>query len=401
MRRILISFGVLILLGIVAFPVQGQSGIQFTWRQPLNAGAMPQNRPLLPAAVSMPVLPLDEPLAPGTLFFNIESFTDEYSILNVTLDSRLYAYNITYLYGIHPVSPSGQYGIYTVPDGSTDVISCGILDMLTMQTVDRFETSGGCNQNNIKWSPDSTKILFQINDDQGRSSIGIRRDGQTSIVRPTPLAADIGGVENTNDDSIYLPGGWVNENLFYFEIGTNGSVSETLYSRLFNPNVSVPVTALLYEDTLQRLILSRPAQPLGEIRRTLMLTDIVTGDHFSVAPAGHQSRIGVVSPEDNAVVYWAETESQTGTTHPLRLVIYYPDSDEQVVLLRFDGPTDSFLVTRPFLLAWTLDGIYFHIDQQPGATSTLQSGTYRIQPDGTNLEYVTGELFWNALPLDR
>lgn len=403
MRRLWISFGIItiILLGLGVVPVQGQTGIQYTWRPPLNNGEMPTNRPLLPAAVSMPVLPLTEALIPGTLFFNIESYAEEYSIMNVTLDGlddRFYAYNITYRYGIHPVSPNGQYGIYTVPDGSTSVITCAILDMITMETVDRFETTGGCNQSNIKWSPDSTKILYQSVDEEGRPALAIRRDAQTAIIRPTPsTSADI-GAENIDNTSFYIPRGWVNANLFYFEIGTGGSISETLYANLSNPTLAVPATSLLFEDTLARLILSRPAQRVGEIRRTLMLTDIVTGDHFSIAPAGHQARIGTVSPNGDAIAYWAETESPRGTTHPLRLAIYYPDTDEQVVLLSFDGPTSSFLATRPGVLVWNPEGIYFHIEQQPEANSALQTGTYRIQPDGSNLEFVTAELLWSALP---
>lgn len=401
-RSLMILSALLLLLSLFTAPVSGQDGrIPFNWQPPLNAGTMPSNPPLLPAAVNMPTLPLVEPLIPGTLFFNIESFLEEYSILNVTLDAldeRFFAYNITYRYGIHPVSPNGQYGIYTVPDGSIDVITCGILDMLTMQTVDRFQTTGGCNQNNIKWSPDSTRILFQTVDAQGQPALGIRQNGVTSTIRPTAsTSADLGD-QPIDGSTFYIPGDWVNSNLFSFEVATRGNVSETLYAEVANPLLAVSGASLEFRDATQRLVLSRPAQRVGEIYRSLVLNDLISGDRFSIAPPGYQARRAAVSPDDSAVVYWAETESDTGTTHPLRLVIYYPDTDEQSVLLRFDGPTDGPLATRPGLLVWNTEGIYFHIDQQDGALSALQAGTYRIQADGSELLFVTSELLWNSLP---
>lgn len=409
LRRIWMA-ACLLLLVMVTVSAQpqlasGQDGrIPFNWQPPLNAGEMPGNRPALPAAVNMPTLPLDEPLIPGTLFFNIESFLEEYSILNVTLDAldeRFFAYNITYRYGIHPVSPNGQYGVYTVPDGSTDIITCAILDLLDMQTVDRFQTTGGCNQNNIKWSPDSTRILFQTSDEQGQPALGIRQNGVTSSIRPTAsTSADLGG-EPIDSTSFYVPEEWVNNDLFSFEVATRGAVSETLYATVANPLLAVPAASLEFTDATRRIVVSRPAQRVGEIYRSLVLNDLISGDRFSVAPPGYQAQIAAVAPNDSAVVYWAETQAAVGTTHPLRLVIYYPDTDEQSVLLRFDGPTDRFLSTRPGTLVWNSGGIYFHIEQQNNAQSSLQTGTYRIQPDGSGLLFITSELLWNAIPEPR
>ncbi len=411
MRRLrtILCLGLLVaVMVMVPLPVQqatGQDGrIPFDWQAPLNPGEMPANRPALPAAVNMPTLPLEEPLIPGTLFFNIESFLEEYSVLNVTFDAleeRFFSFNITYRYGIHPVSPNGQYGVYTVPDGSIDVITCGILDLLDMQTVDRFQTSGGCNQNNIKWSPDSTRILFQTTDAQGQPALGIRQNGVTSTIRPTPsTSADLGG-EPIDATTFYVPEEWVSNNLFSFEVATRGAVSESLYAEVANPLLAVPAASLEFTDTTRRIILSRPAQRVGEIYRSVVLNDLISGDRFSVAPPGYQARIADVAPNDSAVVYWAETEAPVGTTHPLRLVIYYPDTDEQSVLLRFDGPTDRFLSTRPGVIVWNAEGIYFHIEQQSTAQSPLQTGTYRIQPDGSNLIFITSELLWNSLPEPR
>lgn len=397
---------VVITVGVLAgqlWPAHGQDGgtIQYRWDPPLNPGNMPQNTPFLPPAFQMPVLPLSEPLVPETLFFNIESFNDQYTVMNVTLDTldnRFYAYNISYTYGVHPVSPNGLYGIFTVPDGATDRITCGILDLITLTTVDQFQTTGGCNQNNVWWSPDSTKLLFQTVDEQGRGALAIRQDAQSSIFRPIPSTdTDLGGVP-LDDSSTFTARGWISNDLFSFEVVTRGIVSETLFAKLIDPRLAVPSTKLLYEDTLQRLVTSRPAQSPGDPHRGVILTDVITGSSFSLAPFGHMARIAVVSPDDTRVVYWSETKTQTGTTHPLRLVIYNPDSDQQTVLLQFDGPTDSFLLTRPGVLVWNSDGIYFYISQQDGASSRLQTGTYRIQPDGSNLEFVTPALLWTSLP---
>ncbi len=387
-------------------PAQGQDGgtIQYRWNVPLNSGAMPQNAPYLPPAFTMPVLPLTEPLVPETLFFNIESFSDQYTVMNVTLDTvenRFFAFNISYRYGIHPISPNGQYGIFTVPDGATEVVTCGILDLLTLSTVDQFQTTGGCNQNNLWWSPDSSKLLFQTTDEQGHGALAIRQDASNAVFRPIPSTdADLGDIA-LDDSTIFTPRGWINNDLFAFEVVTRGIVSETLFAKLIDPRLATPSTRLLYEDTLQRLITSRPAQSAGDPHRGVVLTDVITGSSFSVAPFGHMARVADVAPDDSRVVYWSETKTQTGTTHPLRLVVYNPDSDEQTVLLQFDGPTDSFLLTRPGVLVWNNDAIYFYISQQDGAASRLQSGTYRIQPDGSNLEFVTPALLWASLPSAR
>lgn len=402
-RLLMMLFLTVLLLGQFV-PAEGQDGgtpIQYQWNPPLNAGEMPQNTPFLPPAFSMPTLPLTEPLVPGTLFFNIESFSDQYTVMNVTLDTiddRFFAYNISYQYGIHPISPNGQYGIFTVPDGATEVVTCAIIDLLTLNTVDQFQTTGGCNQTNIWWSPDSSKLLFQTLDDQGRNALAIRQDAQSSVFRPTPSTGSDVGNEPVDDSTSFSPRGWVSNDLFAFEAVTRGVVSETLYAKLLDPRLAVPSTNLLYEDTLQRYVLSRPAQRPGDVHRGVILTDVITGSSFSVAPPGHMARFGDVSPDDSLIVYWSETETLTGTTHPLRLAIYNPETDEQTVLLQFDGPTDSILLTRPGRLAWNSDGIYFYIAQQDGAISRLQTGTYRIQPDGMQLEFVTGELFWNSLP---
>jgi hypothetical protein len=146
------------------------------------------------------------------------------------------------------------------------------------------------------------------------------------------------------------------------------------------------------------LILSRPAQPLEELNRGVWLTDIVADETYSLAPTGNIARLAEVSPDDTQVVYWAETESLLGTVHPLRLVVYTPDTEEEhTVLLQFDGPQDGVLVTRPGELIWNPEGIYFHISQQPGAVSPLQSGTYRIQPDGSELTFMSSEQLWGTL----
>ncbi len=394
---------ILIMFFVPTLTAQGQDGgtIQYRWNPPLNSGNMPQNSPFLPPAFQMPTLPLTEPLVPETLFFNIESFSDQYTVMNVTLDTlddRFYAYNISYPYGIHPISPNGKYGIFTVPDGATEIITCGIIDLMTLATVDQFQTIGGCNQNNIWWSPDSTKLLFQATDEQGRGALAIRQDAQNAIFRPIPSAdADLGDIP-LDDSSIFTPRGWITNELFSFEVVTRGVVSETLFAKVIDPRFALPSTKLLYEDTLQRFILSRPAQRPGDPHRGVMLTDVITGSHFSLAPFGHMARVADTSPDGARVVYWSETKTPTGTTHPLRLVIYNPETDEQIVLLQFDGPTDSFLLTRPGVLVWNSDGIYFYIAQQEGASSRLQTGTYRIQPDGSNLEFVTPALLWGSLP---
>ncbi len=385
------------MLGVM-MPAQGQDQPAFEWPAALNPGEMPANPDMLPPISAMPRLNLPEPLIPGTLFFNFESYGERYTIMNLTLDNRLYAYNITYDYGVHPVSPSGQYGIYTVPDGALEVITCGILDLLTGTTVDRFETLGGCNQTNVHWSPDSTRILFQTRDEAGHSALGIRANGETTVLRPAPVdGVDLGG-ETLTEDRQYRALGWVGNEVVSFELGLGPSSSEQLYASLEMPADARPATALTVEETGQRFILSFPAQPAIMFNRGVWLTDLVTGEHRSLAPAFHVATQAVLAPDESAIVYWAETEGPLGTTHPLRLTMYIPATESQVVLLQFEGPTDSLLKTRPGHLVWNPEGIYFFISQQSGALSPLLTGTYRIQPDGSNLEWVTGVLLWSSLP---
>lgn len=400
MRRLSMTMGFILILAVllsISPTAHSQGDIQFRWPAPLNNGQQPQNQAILPSYTIMPTLPIPEPLIPGTLLFNIEDFSNGYRILSATLDSRLYAYNISYQYGIHPISPSGQYGIYTVPTGATDIITCGILDLLTNQTVDRFETTGGCHKSSVHWSPDSSKILLQTTDENGLSALGLRQNGQTSTIRPIPVGGvDLGG-QSIIEERDYIATGWLSDSIITFEIGISGTLSEQLFTELSAPNSAHPITSLRLESIGKRLIISLPAQPLNLLNRGLWLTDLASGSHFELAPPGHLARSAAVSPNDDKVVYWAETETEIGTTHPLRLVIYEPDTDAQIPLLQFDGPIGLPLVTRPGEIVWNPEGIYFYISQQPGAVSLLQSGTYRIQPDGSNLEWVTSELLWDSL----
>ncbi|NDJ85352.1 MAG: hypothetical protein GYB66_05665 [Chloroflexi bacterium] len=401
MQRIrVLSILMLLLSGIIAVvPVWGQEGgVRYNWAPPLNQGQMPANDPLLPPIDIMPVLPLEDTLIPGTLIFNVESFGEEYTTLTITLDSRLWAYNITQRNGLTSVSPNGQYGIYTVPDGALDVITCGILDLLTLETVDRFETTGGCHQSSVYWSPDSQRVLFQTRTESGVSALGIRHHGETLVYRPLPIgSADLGDVP-LGDNFNYFVSGWLSAQVISFEIVNEGIVSEQLYMSLDDSQSAYPVTSLSLEDVSSRFVLSLPAQPAGVLDRGYWLTDLVTGDHFELAPPGNIARYGVVSPDGSAVVYWAASEGPLGATHPLRLVIYVPATDEQIVLLQFDGPQGDILRTRPGQLAWNPEGIFFHIEQQPGTLSSLEEGTYRIQPDGSDLTFVTPAFLWRTLP---
>lgn len=378
-------------------PAKSQEPVAFQWAAPLNPGQMPQNQTLLPPIHIMPTLPLPETLIPGTLFFNIQDFSDGYRILYATLDARLYAYNISYQYGIQPISPNGHYGIYTVPTGAIEVITCGILDLLTNVTVDRFDTTGACDKSSLFWSPDSSKILFQFRDENGRPGLGIRQNGQTTIIQPAPAAGvDLGG-QPLVESREYFATGWLNNNIVAFDIGLSGTLSEELFTALDDPTVGQPARNLSMESVGKRLMLVLPAQPVDILSRSYGLTDLVNEASFSLAPEGHIARLAAVSPDDSKVVYWAETQTLLGTTHPLRLVVYDPDSDQHIPLLQFDGPVGDALATRPGELVWNPEGIYFYISQQPGAVSPLQSGTYRIQPDGSTLEFVTKELLWDSL----
>jgi hypothetical protein len=388
-----------VLIGMVSAtigPAAGQDDTGYQWEEPLNPGIMPTNNPLLPAINIMPPLPLPENLIPGTLFFNVQDFSSGYRIITVTLDARLYAYNITTGEGILPVSPNGQYGIYTVSDVPSEPVTCGILDMTTNVTVDRFETDGICE--NVAWSPNSNRVLLTTLDENGQSALAIRQDGQTTTFRPTPAGAvDIGG-ETFGENRIYFVREWISNDVISFEIGINGTLSQQIFARVGALDAGYPAEDLTLEQSGRRLVVWLPAQPINELFRGYWLTDVLTGNSFELAPPEHTALFAIPSPDDDAVAYWAAAQGPLGPTHPLRLVVYIPSEDRQVVLLQFDGPEGDILSTNPRRIVWNSEGIYFHITQREGAESELLTGTYRIQPDGTNLEFVSEEMLWDSLP---
>lgn len=393
--RVFLMALLVILVGAAGqvLPAKGQGGYQ--WPAPLNPGQMPTNSPLLPPVSAMPILPLPEPLVPGTLFFNIQDFTGGYRILNLTLDTRLYAYNISNRDGVYPVSNNGQYGI--VKESETETTStCAIIDLLTANIVDRFETDSACAA--TFWSPDSKRIFFTTLDEQGNSALAIRQDAQNTVFRPRPSGeVDMGGI-SPEANFIYIAQGWVSDTVVTFDMGLQGALSQQVFARGGALDAAYPARDLTLEQTGRRFVTWRTAQPLESFFRGLWLTDAADeGNSFPLAPAGTIAWFSAYAPDDTAIVYWAATEGAFGPVHPLRLVIYVPATDEQVVLLQFDGPPGENLVTRPGILVWNPEGIYFHISQQEGTPSPLQTGTYRIQPDGSNLEYITPELLWSSL----
>ncbi len=376
-----------------AIPTQGQDGSGYQWPVPLNSGEMPTNANLLPPSQAMPKLPLPETLITGTLFFNAESFGAEYRIENLTLDRRLYAYNITTEIGVLPISPNGQYGITTKSAYVPGPVTCGIIDLLTNIQVDEFQTDGACS--GVAWAPDSKRLLFTTSTEDGFQSLVLRQNGANTVFNPIPAPeSDLGGAVMAGD-AIYIIGGWISNTTFTFDIGLQGVLSEQLFVSVDNLETAVPAVSLKAEQSASQLLLWRPAQPLGALFRGLWLTNFETGDVFELAPAGHDAIYGDVSPDGRLIAYWAATESNVGPVHPLRLVIYNPATDEQIVLLQFDGPTD-LLATRPGLIVWNPEGIYFHISQQSEA-SQLETGAYQIQPDGSNLQYITPYLLMGAL----
>ena len=376
-----------------AIPAQSQGGSGYQWSAPLNSGEMPTNNDLLPPSFAMPTLPLEASLIPGTLFFNAESFGEEYRIDNLTLDKRLHAYNITTEIGVLPISPNGQYGITTTSAYVPGPVSCGIVDLLTNIQVDQFETDGACT--GIAWSPDSTRLLFTTTSEDGFQSLVLRQNGGNTIFNPLPAPeSDLGGGVMAGD-AIYIIGGWISDTTFTFDLGLQGVLSEQLFVSVDDLELAVPAVSLTIEQSAENLLLWRPAQPLGSLFRGLWLSNFETGDVFELAPFGHDAIYGDTSPDASLIAYWAATESELGPVHPLRLVTYNPATDEQTVLLQFDGPSE-LLATRPGLIVWNEEGIYFHISQQHEA-SALRTGTYQIQPDGTNLQYVTPHLLMNSL----
>lgn len=400
LRKFAILPLVMLILALLPLnPAQSQEEPQFQWDPPLNPGEMPSNSPFLPPASAMPVLPLRNygALQPGTLFFNVEDFSAGYRILTLTLDTRLFAFNITTGFGVLPVSPNGQYGIYTIDPQAQGLLTCGILDLVTNVTVDRFETDSTCDS--ASWSPDSTRVLFTTRDDNG-AALGIRQNATTILIRPFPAGAVDMGLSGFEEGFIYIvesSQGWVSDEVISFEMGVEGALSQQVFSREGAFDAAYPAQDLTLEQTGKRLVTWLPSQPVNALFRGVWLTDVVQGNSFELAPTGSTALFADVSPDDNAVVYWAATKGTRGWTHPFRLVIYYPDDDRQVVLLQFDGPTDDIPVTRPGLLVWNPEGIYFYISQQEGTPSALQTGTYRIQPDGSTLEFITPELLFDSL----
>lgn len=397
MRRLIVIFAVLLVavIAMQAAPVSGQGDGGFRWPIPANDGAMPAEPALLPPATAMPALPLPEALIPGTVFFNVEDYGEEYRILNLTFDSRRYAYNITTQRGALPVSPNGQYAVITLSDHFEGPVTCAIIDLLTQVQVDEFQTDGACS--GVAWSPDSTRLLLTVTDDQGVQSLGLRQNGDTTLFRPVPAPeSDLGGVE-VSEDRIYIINGWISNNTFSFDIGLQGVLSESLFTSTDKLDLAVPAISLTRESSDKPLILWRPAQPLGAIDRGLWLTNLDTGDSFQLAPAGHTAIFGDVSPAGDEVAYWAAPLTETGPGHPLRLAVYDPATEAHEVLLQFDGPVEA-LITRPGLVVFNNDYIYFHIGQLPEAQSPLQTGSYRISRDGMSLDYITEYLLMSSLP---
>lgn len=394
MRRISVLFLMSIIL-VVAAPVLGQGDDEFRWPIPINSGEMPQNQPLLPPSSVMPVLPLPETLKPGTIFINAEAFGEEYIVENLTFDERLYAYNISTERGVLPVSPNGQYGIITLSDNFQGPVTCGIVDLLTGTQVDEFLTDGACS--GVEWSSDNTRLLLTITDENGAQSLGIRQNGETTTFRPVPTAeSDLGGGA-FSDSAIYIVNGWISNNVISVDMGLDGALTETLFVDLANMNEAFPAVSMTPEQSDKSVIIWRPAQALSQIDRGLWITNLATGDSFRLAPDGHTAIFGDVSPDGTEVAYWAAVATETGPAHPLRLVVYNPSTESNEVLLQFEGPADQ-LVTRPGLVVFNDEGIYFHIGQLDGAPSPMVTGTYRISRDGLTLEYISEFLMMDSLP---
>ncbi|MCI0713082.1 MAG: hypothetical protein L0154_23200 [Chloroflexi bacterium] len=394
MRRISVLFLMSIIL-VIAAPVLGQGDDEFRWPIPINSGEMPLNQPLLPPSSVMPALPLPETLKPGTIFINAEAFGEEYIVENLTFDERLYAYNISTERGALPVSPNGQYGIITLSDNFQGPVTCSIIDLLTGTQVDEFLTDGACS--GVEWSPDNTRLLLTITDDNGVQSLGIRQNGETTTLRPVPTAeSDLGGGA-FGDSAIYIINGWVSNNVISVDMGLDGALTETLFVDLANTNEAIPAVSMTPEQSDKSVIIWRPAQALSQIDRGLWITNLATGDSFQLAPDGHTAIFGDVSPDGTEVAYWAAVATDTGPAHPLRLVVYNPTTDSNEVLLQFEGPADQ-LVTRPGLVVFNDEGVYFHIGQLDGAPSPMVTGTYRISRDGLTLEYVSEFLMMDSLP---
>jgi hypothetical protein len=394
LRRISVLFVMIVILVMVA-PVMGQGDDEFRWPIPTHSGEMPDNQPLLPPSSVMPVIPLPETLIPGTIFINAEAFGEDYIVENLTFDERRYAYNISSGRGALPISPNGQYSVITLSDNFQGPVTCGIVDMLTGNQVDEFMTDGACS--GVEWSPDNTRLLLNTTDENGAQALGIRQNGQTTVFRPVPTPeTDLGG-GTFGDSAIYIINGWLSDNVISVDMGLEGALTETVFIDLDNPTEAFPAVSMTPEQSDKSIVIWRPAQALSQIDRGLWITNLETGDSFRLAPEGHTAIFGDVSPDGTEVAYWAAVATETGPAHPLRLVVYNATTDSNEVLLQFEGPADQ-LVTRPGLVVFNDDSIYFHVGQLDSAPSPMVTGTYRISRDGSTLEYISEFLMMDSLP---
>lgn len=402
MRLSMVVASLFLLLILLASPFSnayGQGGDTFDWGTPLNAGDMPEGEPLLPPINVMPTLPLDTwgALASGTVFINVDgNSTGQYEVQTVTFDERRYAFNITTGAGVLPVSPSGQYGIYTVGSQNTDIITCAIRDLVGNFDVDRFESDAVCES--AAWSPDSTRIAFTTLDEEGNSALAIRQDGQTTTFRPQPFGSvDLGGAQ-WDGNPRYLLNGWLSDGVLSYEMSFNNTIlSQEMYVRTGALNAGYVATELTLEQSSKRLVAWKPAQPVGALYRDIQLMDIVQNQTRALAPEGYSALYADVSPDGNQVVYWAAPKIAQGWGNPLRLVIYDADADSHTVLLEFGGPEGEVFVTRPGKIFWYGTSIYFHISQQSDEFSDLETGTYRIEADGSVLEFISAELLIDGI----